>query len=259
MNDIIRSIDDGKVVPLVLLDLSAAFDTVDHDILLQVLQNRFLVNDIPLSWFHSYLTNRTQSINVNGFQSACSAVACSVPQGSVLGAIEFICYTEDVVAVFNCNSVDYHLYADDKQLYSATTVTDIDTTRERLVDCILDVREWCASRRLQLNAQKTELVWFGSAANIRKMSAQNLTLSVGGDVITPVEVVRDLGVYLNAELTMKHHVNRVTSNCFFQLRRLCQIRRVAGPDVTPRLVSVLVFSRLDYCNAALAGLPQTTL
>ena len=60
MNDIIRSIDDGKVVPLVLLDLSAAFDTVDHDILLEVLQNRFLVNDIPLSWFRSYLTDRTQ-------------------------------------------------------------------------------------------------------------------------------------------------------------------------------------------------------
>ena len=161
--------------------------------------------------------------------------------------------------MFNRNSVDHHLYADDKQLYSATTVTDIDTTRERLVHCILDVREWCASRRLQLNAQKTELVWFGSAANIRKMSAKNLTLSVGGDVISPVEVVRDLGVYLDAELTMKHHVNRVTSNCFFQLRRLRQIRRVAGPDVTQRLVSALVLSRLDYCNAALAGLPQATL
>jgi len=58
---------------------------------------------------------------------------------------------------------------------------------------------------------------------------------------------------------MKHHVNRVTSNCFFQLRHLCQIRRVAGTDVTKRLVSAVVLSRLDYCNAALAGLPQTTL
>ena len=68
-----------------------------------------------------------------------SAVACSVPQGSVLGAMDFICYTEDVVAVFNRYSVDHHLnYADDKQLYSATTVTDIDTTRDRLVDYILD-------------------------------------------------------------------------------------------------------------------------
>jgi len=83
--------------------------------------------------------------------------------------------------MFNRNSVDHHLHADNKQLYSATTVTDIDTTRERLMNCILDVRAWCASRRLQLNAQKTELVWFGSAANIRKMSVKNLTLSVGGD------------------------------------------------------------------------------
>ena len=124
MNDILRSIDDGKVVPLVLLDLSAAFDTVDHDILIEVLQNRLSVNDIALSWFRSYLTNRTQSINVDGLQSACGAVACSVPQGSVLGAIKFICYTEDVVGVFIRNSVDHHLYADDKQLYSATTVTD---------------------------------------------------------------------------------------------------------------------------------------
>jgi len=78
MNDIIRSIDDSKVVPLVLLGLSEAYDTVDHDILLEVglPQNRFLINDIPLSWFHSYLTDRTQTINVNGLQSACNAVVC---------------------------------------------------------------------------------------------------------------------------------------------------------------------------------------
>ena len=103
------------------------------------------------------LLNEPNSVNVNGLQSACSAVACSVPQGSGLGAIKFICYTEDVVAVFIRNSVDHHLYADGKQLYSVNTVTDIDTTRERLVNCILEVRDWCASRRLQLNAQKTEL------------------------------------------------------------------------------------------------------
>ena len=118
----------------------------------------------------------------------------------------------------------------------------------------------CASRRLQLNAQKTELMWYGSAANIRKISAKNLSLSVDNDVVTPVAVmVSDLGVYLDAELTMKHRINRVTSNCFFQLRRLRQMRRVAGPDVTTRLMSALVLSRLEYCNAALAGLPQTTL
>ena len=259
MNDVIRNIDDGKVVPLVLLDLSAAFDTVDHEILLEVLHKCFLVDDIPLSWFRSYLTGRTQSISVNGVQSVKSSVACSVPQGSVLGATEFISYTADVVEVFQRHSVLHHLFADDKQLYLATTIAEIDATCKRLSCCILDVRDWCASRRLQLNANKTELIWFGSAANLKKLSTRNLTLSVDNDVISPVEVVRDLGVYLDAELTLKHHVNRVTSSCFFQLRRLRQIRRVAGPGVTKRLVSAFILSRLDYCNAALAGLPQTTL
>ena len=164
-----------------------------------------------------------------------------------------------MVEIFQSNAVLHHLFADDKQLYSGTTIAEIDATRERLSRCILDVRDWCASRRLQLNANKTELIWFGSAANLKKLSSRNLTLSVDLDVITLVEVERDLGVFLDAELTMKHHVNRITSSCFFQLRRLRQIRRVAGPEVTKRLVSAFILSRLDYCNAALAGLPQTTL
>ena len=87
----------------------------------------------------------------------------------------------------------------------------------------------------------------------------NLTSSVGDDVITPIDVVRDLGVHLDAQLTMKRHVNRIASSCFFQLRRLDQIRRVAGPEVTKRLALAFILSKLDYCNAALAGLPQPTL
>jgi Reverse transcriptase (RNA-dependent DNA polymerase) len=159
MNYITRSIDDGKVVPLVSLDLSAALDTVDNRILLKVLHNRFSVIDISLSWFRSYLTDRTGSISVNGVQPEQSVISCSVPQGSVLGSIEFISYTENVVEVFHSHSVHHHLFADDKQLYSATTITDIDATGiKRLISCILNVRDWCASRRLQLNAEKTELV-----------------------------------------------------------------------------------------------------
>ncbi len=90
------------------------------------------------------------------------------------------------------------------------------------------------------------------------MSALDLSLKVGDDVITPALAVRDLGVYLDAELTMRQHVNRTASSCFFHIRRLRQIRRSVGPEVTKRLVSAFILSRLDYCNAALAGLPQTT-
>ena len=259
MNDVIRSIDDGNIVALVLLDLSAAFDTVDHDTLLDILHDRFAVTDIPLTWFRSYMSDRTQSVSVNGAESAPVVVSCSVPQGSVLGPLEFISYTDDVVEVFQKNSVRHHLFADDKQVYCSTTIADIDITRQRLSSCISDVRDWCASRRLQLNASKTELVWFGSGANLRKLNTADLSLSVCGDVIPPLLVVRDLGVYLDSELTMKQHVSRITSGCFFHLRRLRQIRRAAGPEVTKRLVSAFILSRLDYCNAALAGLPQSTI
>ena len=166
---------------------------------------------------HCFRIKRLTTITVLWLQSACSAVACSVPkeafseQSNSYATLRMLLQCS--IATQSTNTCMPTISS--STLYSATTVTDIDTTRERLVDCILDVREWCASRRLQLNAQKTELVWFGSAANIRKISTMDLALSVGGDVITPLEVVRDLGVYLDAELTMKHHVNRVTSNCFF--------------------------------------------
>jgi len=79
------------------------------------------------------------------------------------------------------------------------------------------------------------------------------------DVIQPVKVVRDLSVYLDNELTMKLHNSRVFSSCFFQLRRLRQIRRSAGEEVTKRMVTALMLSRLDYCNGVLAGLPESTI
>lgn len=89
---------------------------------------------------------------------------------------------------------------------------------------------------------------------------QNLSLQFGSDtIIEPAAVVRDLGVLLDSELSMKQHVCKVAAACFYQLRRLRQIRRRVGQDVTTRLVLALVTSRLDYCNSVLANLPQSTI
>ena len=132
------------------------------------------------------------------------------------------------------------------------------STIDRLQRCISAIGDWCASRRLQLNPSKTELIWFGSRASLRKIAANDLSLRVGGDVIIPVNVVRDLGVTFDSQLTMQRHVNKVASACFDHIRRLKQIRRLVGPEVTATLVSAFVLSKLDYCNAVLAGLPKST-
>ena len=119
-NDLVYAIDNKRVSLLVLLDLSAAFDTVDNDILLSILANRFSIQGLALDWFRSYLANRTQTFTLAGKQTASYPLDCSVLQGSVLGPLGFISYTEeDIVDVIERHSVLPHIYADDTQLLAS--------------------------------------------------------------------------------------------------------------------------------------------
>jgi len=143
-----------------------------------------------------------------------------------------------------------NVYAAANQLKSHYMVT-------RIENCIAHVCTWCAAKRLQLNADKTEILWFGSAANLRKLSADSLKIRVGQSVVKPVTTVQNLGVLINAKLSMRDHVSQLVQTCFFHLRGLCSVRHQLGQDVTERLVCVLILSQLDYCNAVLTGSAST--
>ena len=152
------------------------------------------------------------------------------------------------------------MYADDTQLMAHLTINDIPSVATRLQNCIEVIQVWCNSRRLQLNPTKTELIWFGrSKTNSKKIADLDLNLYIRPDIIKPVNVVRDLGVYLDSELSMEHHISTVVRACFFHLRRLKSIRRILGADVTSGLVSAFVTTRVDYCNSILAALPQLSI
>jgi len=155
--------------------------------------------------------------------------------------------------------VGSHLYADDTQLYDCCRLENTTTVRNRLASCITEIAQWCASRHLQLNADKTEVIWFGSKSSLAKLKAIDCSLPVGSEIVKPAPVVRDLGVLLDANLSMKQHISKVAATCYYQLQRLRQIRRCVGPEVTTQLVLALVTSRLDYCNSVLACLPQSTV
>ena len=126
-------------------------------------------------------------------------------------------------------------------------------------DLVNDVGIWCSSRRLQLNARKTEIIWFGSSSNLSKLNPVNKKLHLDGSVVEASETVRDLGAFFDSELTMRQHIAIITRTCFFHLRRLRSIRRQLGSDVAKRLVSAFVLSRIDYSNALFAGLPDVAL
>ena len=113
------------------------------------------------------------------------------------------------------------------------------------------------SNRLQLNADKTEVMWCSSSR--RQHQIPTAPLLVGSDVVTPVKSVRDLGIYVDSDLSMRTHVSRTVSGCFAILRQLRSVRRSVTKPVLQSLVVSLVLSRLDYGSATLAGLPARQL
>jgi hypothetical protein len=255
----IQVLDQGNVGALMLLDLSAAFDTVDPSILKDVMQKRFGVCGSALDWLVDFLMDRTQVVRAGGRESVVMNLKYGVPQGSVLGPKRFIEYTEDVTRLLQKHGLFYHLFADDIQAQKHSPPADIPRIMSTLNVCAVDVCGWCASRRLQLNASKTELLLYGTASNLNKIPPGSSAMHVGSSIIESVGVVRNLGVMIDAQLLMHEQVARTAQVCFFHLRRLRSIRRQLGRDVTVKLVVALVFSRLDYCNAVLAGLPAATL
>src|SRR5664279_4605630 len=255
-NDIARAVDRGEVCALVLLDLSAAFDTVDHNILFDVLTKRFGVQATAHGWFQTYLSDRSQCVRVDLSSSNPVILTCGVPQGSVLGPVNFIDYTEDIDSIID---VDYHLYADDSQLIVHTNLSDIDSHRSQLEQCIMRIHDWCNHRRLQLNPDKTELIWFGSKKNMNNLRNLDTTIQLGQCNIKPSSCVRDLGVLFDSELSLKQHVSRTVATCFLHLRRLRKLQRVLDIDTRKRLACAFVLSRIDYCNSVLASQPDCVI
>ena len=163
VNDLLLECDTGKVSIISLLDLSAAFDTIDHDILLDRLYNTFGCDGIVLEWFKSYLSGRTQSVCVKDYQSSPSLLKYGVPQGSVLGPILFTMYTQQLGLVIKQSvAINYHFFADDSQMHDSAPPSEISRLSADIASCIENVATWMKCNKLKMNDDKTELALIGT-------------------------------------------------------------------------------------------------
>jgi hypothetical protein len=223
LSDILGALDRGDLAVLVLLDLSAVFDTADHATLLRRLETSYGVAGVALSWFASYRHGPSQFVRCRDTKPVSAAVCCGVPQGSVLGPILFLLYTADLLLLVEDRDLNPHLYADDTQIYGFCSPENTAALQDRAAACIADVAMWMRSNRLQLNTAKIEVLWCASSR--RQYQIPDVPLPIGSDVVTPVRHVRDLGIYIDSDLTMRTHISRTVSSCFAAMRQIRSIRR----------------------------------
>ena len=143
-----------------LLDLSIAFDTVDHLILLDRLENIVGIRGQALSWFRSYPSDKYLFVNFNNFNSHQSRVRYGVPQGSVLGPLLFSRYMLPLGQIIHKHDINFHCYADDTQLYQSVKPDEI-IQLSKMEACLLDIKEWMTQNFLLLKSNKTEIMVVG--------------------------------------------------------------------------------------------------
>ena len=227
-DDMDMALDWGDGILVVLLDLRAAFDTLDHHILLDRLKHTCGLTDKVHQWLASYLGGRTQQVKVGESLSKPKQLNMGVPQGSVLGPLLFSIYYQPVTAIVRKHGCSYHVYADDMQIYVCFKPTSPASLLEaigRMETCIVEIQQWMTTNKLRLNSAKTELMVAVSPHHQRLVEEAKPVLRIGDSVIYPRASVRNLGVIFDSQMTMRPRVNSIIRSANAHLRSLGRIRR----------------------------------
>ena len=245
-DQIYNNLDNKKSLLAIYLDLSKAFDTIDHSILIHKLKY-YGVQGTTLNWFTSYLTNRQQYVQVNDEVSSLKTISTGVPQGSILGPLLFIIYMNDIAKV--TDKFHFTLYADDTSLSEPLCTFTVNTgNRKALSDAINTelqlIYDWLSLNKLSLNVKKTKMMIF----HTRQRNIQNVIpkLVING---TPIEYVKHfnfLGIVLDEHMTWVPHTNKLACKIARTIGTLKRLKRLLPRSILITLYNSLVLPHLNY-------------
>ena len=259
IDEILVAIDKKLGVVVLIVDLSAAFDTVSHHVLLNILSTELGISGVALKWFKSFLIGRSQQVHINGETSEPIILTCGVPQGSVLGPALFNIYCRSMYKVFKDCDFKPLSYADDNSgMVSFSSTFQYHTLVNKIPQCLEHIQTWTTNHLLKLNATKTEIIVFADSKFLSKLKIHGI-FSLAGECIRFLSSVKYLGVTLDSLLTFNEHINSVTSSCYLYIRKIKSIRHLLSKDETQTLVHAFISSRLDCNNSLYVGLTKANL
>ena len=253
-DDILKTLDSHNEVVLVMLDLSAAFDTLDHNLLVERLRSYFGFSGIALQWFSSYLHGCSQRVIIGDTIFPPRYLEFGVPQGSILGSLLFTLYIAPLQDVIHAYNLNYMFYADDSQVYitiNPNHPSDALTTLRQRVEHIFS---WNTRNMFKSNPGKTEVLHFTS--RVMKQPSFGDSITFAGTEINITKKARNLGVIMDTNLSFSSHINEICKKSTLAIRSIGRIRKYLSLDGLKMLVKALVISRLDYCSCLLYGIPK---
>ena len=258
VDDVLVGFEEHSATILIMLDMSAAFDTVDIQKLLDILENSIGLKGTVLKWFESFLLNRTQRVLINGQLSEVLITLYGVPQGSVLGPVLFNIYVRSLPSVIRNHGFLPSMYADDTNArLKFSLLFQYHNINVRIPKLVSEISDWMSEHFLKINADKTEIILFRPPSTKSVPTIQGMF--IGDTCIRFSETVKLLGVTLDTHLTFDSHVNKVVSESFYHLKNVSKIKRYLTLAETEKVIHAIVTSKFDYCNVLLNGIKSSAI
>ena len=238
----------------IFIDLTKAFDTVDHNILISKLEN-YGVRGVNLKWFKSYLNNRKQFISYNNSSTSYKNMTCGVPQGSILGPLLFLIYINDLREASNI--LDPIMFADDTNLFYSHH--QIKVLFETVNAELQKISQWFRANKLSLNVKKTNYTLFHKCSLKDKMPLKLPELKIGNNIIEKATSIKFLGVMIDENISWRDHIKTVENKLSKNIGLLYQAKQFLDENSLKTLYFSYIHSYLDYANIAWASTHFTKL
>ncbi|MCU7801208.1 MAG: reverse transcriptase family protein, partial [gamma proteobacterium symbiont of Lucinoma myriamae] len=241
----LKAINDGLFVGCVMVDFRKAFDMVDHKILLKKL-SLYKCSDLCLSWFDSYLSNRSQTVSVNGIKSDNEQISCGVPQGSILGPLLFLVFINDLPLTMKNILSATDLYADDTTLYDIQA--DKTLLEENLQTALHELQNWCKENGMLLNTNKTKVMFLTSRQKRVTLTNNVLKLNYDGIELQLSSNEKVLGVNIDENFIWNTHFMYVSKKVSSHLWLLSQIKNYLPLKHRVLFYNAYIKPHLEYCS-----------